>query len=99
MKIEKSSLLLGLVIGLILGGVAIGLLDANRPRPIFSKASDVDCAGLTTDMANVDAQIAFLKKQQGKDTYNNDAIAALQSYRDGIQKQYDEAKCGGALIE
>jgi hypothetical protein len=42
-KINKQSLFLGLVIGLVIGGITIGVLDAKRPKPLFSSASG-DCA-------------------------------------------------------
>lgn len=40
MKIDKNSLIMGLLIGLIVGGFAIGILDSKRPKPIFSSASE-----------------------------------------------------------
>ena len=38
MKTDKNSLILGLVIGIVIGGVAMGILDAKRPKPLFSSA-------------------------------------------------------------
>ena len=29
-----------LLVGIIIGGAAIGIIDANRPQPLFSKAFD-----------------------------------------------------------
>ena len=29
-----------LLIGIVIGGVGIGLIDANRPKPLFSSASE-----------------------------------------------------------
>jgi hypothetical protein len=28
----------GLIIGLVLGGIIVGIIDANRPEPLFSSA-------------------------------------------------------------
>lgn len=41
MKIEKQSLVVGIVIGAIIGGAIIGYLDANRPKPLFSSADEM----------------------------------------------------------
>ncbi len=41
MKIDKNSLIVGLLIGFMVGGAVIGILDAKRPKPIFSKASSI----------------------------------------------------------
>lgn len=38
MKFDKQSLFVGLVIGVIVGGIVIGLVDTNRPQPLFSSA-------------------------------------------------------------
>lgn len=46
MKIDKQSLLLGLVVGLVLGGVAINMLSTNKIKPLLSRADSCaqECA-------------------------------------------------------
>ncbi len=92
MKTDKNSLILGLVIGIVIGGVAMGILDAKRPKPLFSSASEGGCGQALIDEANItSAEITRLRVQQGKNTYNNDAIATLMDYAMGLVTQWLDA--------
>lgn len=39
MKIERN-VAIALLVGIVIGGVAIGVLDAKGPKPLFSSASE-----------------------------------------------------------
>jgi hypothetical protein len=98
MKINKNSLVLGLVVGIIIGGLAIGVLDANRLNPIFSSA-DGGCDELKAEMKRTADQINALHAEQGQNTYNNDAIMALLDYWLDLLRQHSSACTEAVLAE
>ncbi|HEX3099928.1 MAG TPA: hypothetical protein VHQ41_03060 [Patescibacteria group bacterium] len=38
----EKKLIIGLVVGFLIGGIFVGVLDAHRPEPLFSSAKMMD---------------------------------------------------------
>jgi hypothetical protein len=88
MKIDRQSLLLGMLIGILAGGLAIGILDAKRPQPLFSAADEKvgnceEVKPIRDEINNTMTQIRGLVNDGTK--LNADAIKQLSIYVDQLE--------------
>lgn len=98
MKFDKKTILTALF-AFIIGAVTIGLLDANRPRPLFSSASGEPCYH-STYSGNVGA--AFQSSGCNTMFYMCDEISRAISLSSGqsqaaFQQLYDNWVCTDVL--
>ena len=72
MKFDRQSLIVGLAIGVNVGGAAIGYMDANRPKPLFSSADGIPCGPDSFDyvgMYNANGNVRYYMCFDGNDFY------------------------------
>jgi hypothetical protein len=80
MKLNKN-IILALIIGFVIGGVTVGLVDMNRPKPIFTSASvghDSACGYLMDSLSNMKEIKATLDSEKSDSSHMDQAITATE---------------------
>ncbi len=83
MKIDQN-VIVSVVVGIVIGGVAMGFIDSNRPQPLFMSASYTSCESFR-DSANSFMRKARLAASSGQSrsvimNWNEKARASMEAY-------------------